>query len=166
VHLYSLSFQLFLLEELRSRKYHTYAQKIQRAYRRYAARRYFLELKEKCKENFIFFFFFLFSGQSKLRFSLTSYAAQDIFYQKKERKRISLKREYIGDYIGYLDNPGLRSLLDKKERVLFADDVNKYDRRYKPQKRTLLLTAKDMYLIALVTSSSLSYFLHLFCSAV
>jgi len=73
----------------------------------------------------------------------------DIFYQKKERRRISLKREYIGDYIGYLDNPGLRALLDKKERVLYADDVNKYDRRYKPQKRTLLLTAKDLYLIAL-----------------
>jgi len=113
---------LFLMEELRARKYHTYAQKIQRAYRRWKARKYFLELKEK---------------------------SQDIFYQKKERKRISLKREYIGDYIGYLDNPGLRALVGKNERVLFADDVGKYDRRYNASKRTLLLTSKDLFLIAL-----------------
>lgn len=45
---FSLNSQLFLLEELRARKYHTYAQKIQRAYRRWKARKYFLELKEKC----------------------------------------------------------------------------------------------------------------------
>lgn len=113
---------LFLLEELRSRKYHSFAVRIQRCYRRWKARKYFLELKEK---------------------------SQGIFYNKKERKRISLKREYIGDYIGYMDNPALRSLLDKKERVIFADDVNKYDRRFKGQKRTLLLTATDLYLIAL-----------------
>jgi len=33
--------------------------------------------------------------------------------------------------------------------VLFADDVTKYDRRYNAQKRTLLLTARDLYLVAL-----------------
>jgi len=98
----------------------------------------------------LLFFLHLFPFLSILIFSI----AQDIFYNKKERKRISLKREYIGDYIGYLDNPGLRSLLDKKERVVFADDVTKYDRRFKPQKRTLLLTAQNLYLIALVSSFS------------
>jgi len=56
----SVVLQLFLLEELRSRKYHTYAQKIQRAYRRWKARKYFLELKEKCLDFFLIFFFFLF----------------------------------------------------------------------------------------------------------
>ena len=58
--------QLFLLEELRSRKYHTYAQKIQRAYRRWKARKYFLELKEKCLDFFLIFFFSSF-------FSLSSF---------------------------------------------------------------------------------------------
>lgn len=86
----------------------------------------------------------------KLTQNQLQFPAQDIFFQRKERKRISLKREYIGDYIGFLDNPGLRALVDKKERVLYADDVNKYDRRYKPQKRTMLLTAKELLLIALV----------------
>ena len=55
----SVVLQLFLLEELRSRKYHTYAQKIQRAYRRWKARKYFLELKEKCLDFFFFDLFFL-----------------------------------------------------------------------------------------------------------
>ena len=33
---------------MRGRKYHSYAVKIQRAYRSWKARKYFLELKEKC----------------------------------------------------------------------------------------------------------------------
>jgi hypothetical protein len=37
--------------------------------------------------------------------------AQDVMFGKKERKRISLRREYIGDYIGFLDNAALRTLL-------------------------------------------------------
>ena len=32
-------------------------------------------------------------------------------FGKKERKRISLRRDYIGDYIGYLDNAALRTLM-------------------------------------------------------
>jgi len=50
-----------------------------------------------------------------------------------------------------LDNPGLKTLLDKKERVVFSDNVVKYDRRYKSQERTILLTNRDLYLVALVS---------------
>ncbi|KCV73289.1 myosin I [Fonticula alba] len=113
---------LFMLEELRNRKYHGYALKIQRAYRRWKAAKYFVELKQR---------------------------SQDIMYGQKERKRISLRREFIGDYIGFIENPALRVLLPKRERVIFADNVTKYERRFKPQQRVLLMTDRVIYLIAL-----------------
>lgn len=114
-------------------------------------------------------------------------------FGKKERKRISLRRDYIGDYIGYLDNAALRTLMGAREirpslglrsdrtlgaliarvfglrrrgwlfppsslssalspgkqtQVIYADNITKYDRRYKPQSRTLLVTPKDVNIIA------------------
>ena len=39
--------QLFLLEELRERKFDGYARRIQKAYRMYKSRQYFLELKQQ-----------------------------------------------------------------------------------------------------------------------
>ena len=51
---------------------------------------------------------------------------------RKERKRFSINRNFVGDYIGMEENPALRALLvGKRERVEFADTVNKYDRRFK-----------------------------------
>ena len=75
---------LFLLEEQRDRKYHGYAVTIQRAWRRYKSRKYFMEMRKK---------------------------AADIMYNKKERKRFSLNREFLGDYLNLLDNPILRALI-------------------------------------------------------
>jgi myosin heavy subunit len=40
-------FQLFLLEELRERKFDGYARRIQKAYRMYKNRKYFAELKQQ-----------------------------------------------------------------------------------------------------------------------
>lgn len=37
----------------------------------------------------------------------------------------------MGDYIGLEDKPGLRALVGKRERIEFAETVNKYDRRFK-----------------------------------
>lgn len=42
-----MSLQLFLLEELRERKYDGYARKIQKAWRRYKSAQYYYELKKK-----------------------------------------------------------------------------------------------------------------------
>ncbi|RKO84221.1 P-loop containing nucleoside triphosphate hydrolase protein, partial [Blyttiomyces helicus] len=74
---------LFLLEEQRDRKYHGHAKVIQRAYRRWKARKYFLELRQK---------------------------AADVVAGKKERKRLTLNREFLGDYLNFLDNPVLKAL--------------------------------------------------------
>ena len=45
--------------------------------------------------------------------------------------------------------PFLFPLSDKKERIVFADNIIKYERRYKPQPRVLLLGERTLYLIAL-----------------
>ncbi|XP_031555305.1 unconventional myosin-Ie-like isoform X2 [Actinia tenebrosa] len=111
---------LFLLEELRERKFDGYARRIQKAYRMYKHRQYFAELKQQ---------------------------ASDILFNKKERRRCSINRNFVGDYIGYDENPALRSLVEKRERIEFAATVNKYDRRFKPTKRDLLLSSKHIYLI-------------------
>eukprot|EP00051_Salpingoeca_urceolata_P021427 m.336285 g.336285 ORF g.336285 m.336285 type:complete len:1061 (+) comp19795_c1_seq2:302-3484(+) len=111
---------LFLLEEMRERKFDTYARRIQTTYRRWKAQQYYEELKQK---------------------------ASDILMNQKERRKGTINRNFIGDYIGYQDNPSLRALVGKKERVEFAYTVVKYDRRFRAQKRDLLLTQKSVYII-------------------
>lgn len=39
--------------------------------------------------------------------------ASDILFGKKERRRASLNRNFVGDYIGYQENPSLRALIRK-----------------------------------------------------
>lgn len=111
---------LFLCEEARERKYDQYARVIQRAYRRWKARKQFVELREQ---------------------------SVAIVFGKKERKRFSLSREFIGDYIGYHDDPVLRTLVGNQERVIYADRVVKYDRRYKTEERELLVSDKSVMIM-------------------
>ncbi|XP_072166992.1 unconventional myosin-If-like [Diadema setosum] len=111
---------LFLLEEQRERKFDYYARIIQKALRRFNAHNYYLKLKEQ---------------------------ASDILFNKKERRRYSLNRNFVGDYIGYEHNVSLQALVARRERIEFADKVNKYDRRFKITKRDLLLSARNVYLI-------------------
>ncbi|XP_078608687.1 unconventional myosin-Ie-like isoform X1 [Branchiostoma floridae x Branchiostoma japonicum] len=111
---------LFLLEELRERKFDGYARVIQTGFRKYIARKKAQQMKEQ---------------------------AADLLYNQKERRRFSLNRNFVGDYIGLANKPALRALLAKRERIEFSDTVNKYDRRFKPAKRDMLLSAKYLYLI-------------------
>ncbi len=37
----------------------------------------------------------------------------------------------MGDYIGMDDRPELRQFVGKREKIDFADKVNKFDRRFK-----------------------------------
>lgn len=111
---------LFLLEEMRERKFDGYARIIQKTWRKYHARQQYFKQKEE---------------------------ASDILLNRKERKRYSINRNFVGDYIGIEENPALRALVGKRERIEFADTVNKYDRRFKATKRDLLLTPQNIYLI-------------------
>uniref|UniRef100_A0A1I8IIQ8 Myosin motor domain-containing protein n=1 Tax=Macrostomum lignano TaxID=282301 RepID=A0A1I8IIQ8_9PLAT len=79
--------------------------------------------------------------------------ARDLYHGKKERRWCSLYRQYVGDYIGLDEHPGptacLRreKLLRKKDKVLFAETVVKYDRRFRPVNRDLLLAADRLSII-------------------
>ena len=75
---------LFQLEEIRERKYDLYARKIQRAFRGYLARRMYLQMKKK---------------------------TVDVLGGRKQRRKHTLNRTYIGDYIGYRDDPVLRMVV-------------------------------------------------------
>ncbi|XP_069723293.1 unconventional myosin-Ie isoform X2 [Phaenicophaeus curvirostris] len=111
---------LFLLEEMRERKYDGYARAIQKAWRKYAARKKYVQMREE---------------------------ASDLLLNKKERRRNSINRNFVGDYIGMEDHPELRQFVGKREKIDFADTVTKYDRRFKSVKRDLVLTPKCIYLI-------------------
>uniref|UniRef100_A0ACB8E4S0 Unconventional myosin-Ie n=2 Tax=Sphaerodactylus townsendi TaxID=933632 RepID=A0ACB8E4S0_9SAUR len=73
--------------------------------------------------------------------------ASDLLLNKKERRRNSINRNFVGDYIGMEDHPELRQFLGKREKIDFADKVTKYDRRFKGVKRDLILSPKCVYLI-------------------
>lgn len=59
------------------------------------------------------------------------FLASDILYNKKERRRYSLNRNFVGDYIGMEDYLALRVFVGKRERIEFVDIVLKFDRRFK-----------------------------------
>ncbi|XP_078279689.1 unconventional myosin-If-like [Rhinoraja longicauda] len=111
---------LFLLEEMRERKFDRYARVIQKAWRKYIAWRKYEEMREE---------------------------ASSILYNFKERRRNSINRNFVGDYLGIEDRPELQQFLGKRERVDFADSVTKFDRRFKGIKRDLILSPKYIYLI-------------------
>uniref|UniRef100_A0A665VUR1 Osteoclast-stimulating factor 1 n=1 Tax=Echeneis naucrates TaxID=173247 RepID=A0A665VUR1_ECHNA len=111
---------LFLLEETRERKFDGYARTIQKAWRKYVACKKYVQMREE---------------------------ASDLLLNRKERRRHSLNRNFVGDYLGMDDRPELRQFLAKREKIDFADKVTKYDRRFKGIKRDLILTPKSVYLI-------------------
>lgn len=111
---------LFLLEETRERKFDGYARVIQKAWRQFSARKQHIKQKEQ---------------------------AADLMYGKKERRRYSLNRNFVGDYIGLEHHPTLQSLVGKRQRVLFACTANKYDRKFRVTKLDLLLTVNHLTLI-------------------
>lgn len=60
-----------------------------------------------------------------------SHTASSILYNFKERRRNSINRNFVGDYLGMEERPELRQFLAKRERIDFADSITKYDRRFK-----------------------------------
>ncbi|VDM39001.1 unnamed protein product [Toxocara canis] len=116
----SFFFQLFLLEEMRERKYDGYARIIQKAFRKFNAQKHYMKVKEQ---------------------------ACDLLYGRKERRRYSINRNFVGDYVGIEYHPALQMLAGKRERIIFAATVSKYDRRFKTSKLDLLVTSKELLLI-------------------
>lgn len=71
-------------------------------------------------------------------YSLVVHPASDLLLNRKERRRHSLNRNFVGDYLGMDDRPELRQFLGKREKIDFADKVTKYDRRFKVSVRLML----------------------------
>ncbi|XP_046434447.1 unconventional myosin-Ie-like [Neodiprion virginianus] len=111
---------LFMLEETRDRKYNAYARVIQKAFKKYFARK----RQNKQKQE-----------------------AASLLFGHKQRRRASLNRNFVGDYIGLDSKPQTMSLIGRREKVGFAEIVKKYDRRFKPCRRDLILTGKCLFLI-------------------
>ncbi|TNN02035.1 hypothetical protein fugu_009522 [Takifugu bimaculatus] len=111
---------LFLLEEMRERKFNGYARVIQKAWRKHVAVRKYVKMREE---------------------------ASDILLNKKERRKNSINRNFVGDYIGTDGRPEIRRFVGRRERIDFADVVVKFDRRFKTVKRDLILTSKFLYVI-------------------
>ena len=113
---------LFLLEEQRERKYNVHARVIQKAWKKYAARR---------KTN-----------------TEATEAAQ-LLGSRKERNRLSISRQFIGDYLGldHDDNADISKHLGRRDRVLFACKVAKYNRKFLSARRDLIVTETYLYVI-------------------
>lgn len=111
---------LYMLEECRERKYDHYARVIQQAFKKYF-----------CKQRYL-----------KERME-----ASDLLVNRKERRSNSLNRNFFGDYIGVEYKRGLSSLIPRREKVVFAQTVDKFDRRFRKSKRDLILTRSHVYLI-------------------
>ena len=62
-----------------------------------------------------------YSSPSNLLCAVVS--ASDILFNKKERRRFSINRNFVGDYIGYDNNPALRSLVGMSCLRLSSDFV-------------------------------------------
>ncbi len=45
---------------------------------------------------------------------LHAFTASDILLNKKERKRLSINRNFVGDYLGVSENPSLRALVGEE----------------------------------------------------
>jgi len=111
---------LFLLEDQRDRKFNYHARIIQKAFRKHFAHQQHNREKEE---------------------------AASLMFGKKERRRFSINRNFAGDYIGLDSRPFLRNLVGRRDQVVFADVVKKYDRRFKAARRDLVLTSRSIFLI-------------------
>ncbi|KAJ1521026.1 hypothetical protein ONE63_002738 [Megalurothrips usitatus] len=111
---------LFHLEELREQHYNKHATIIQRAFKRHFARKQQNTQRQE---------------------------AAALLHHKKERRKLSIHRHFIGDYLGISSHPELQALIGRRERIMFAIPVTKYDRRFKPSARDLILTSRSLFLV-------------------
>lgn len=74
--------------------------------------------------------------------------AANLLKNKKERRRDTVTRKFDGDYLNYDKNFPLQQAMTKyrDERLLFGDQVIKFNRRGRPERRDFIVTAQAFYL--------------------
>ncbi|XP_034243725.1 unconventional myosin-Ie-like isoform X2 [Thrips palmi] len=110
---------IFHLEDLREQHFDKHARVIQKAFKSHFARKQQNTQRQE---------------------------AAALFCGKKERRRLSVHRHFIGDYLGVSNHPELHSLVGRRERIFFSISVTKYDRRFKPSDRDLIITSRSLFL--------------------
>lgn len=113
---------VFSLEEMRERALPDYAIKIQRLFRRFYAKKFYIDLRTEIRD-----------------------LMQSI---NKKRRRISYNRTLLGDYLNLQYNESVNKLLDKQKdngKILLSAIVNKMNKRNKVQQRALLITSNAIY---------------------
>lgn len=118
-----------MLEEMRERKYNGYARVIQKAWRKHIAVRKYVKMREEGENNTCR----LLKETHLTATSQTDFLlpASDVLLNKKERRRNSINRNFVGDYIGTDNHPEIRRFVGRRERIDFADIVVKFDRRFR-----------------------------------
>lgn len=117
---------------MRERKYNGYARVIQKAWRKHIAVRKYVKMREEGKVISKWVNEASLSAQVYLlELSDFLFAASDVLLNKKERRRNSINRNFMGDYIGTDNHPEIRQFVGRRERIDFADVVVKFDRRFK-----------------------------------
>ena len=115
-----LFLKLFLLEEMRERRYNDYAFILQKAFRKFNAVKYYHKLKLE---------------------------ASSIVLNNKERRKLTINRKFYADYIGLDSYPALKALVQKRENIEFAQKCWKIDRQFKRSCRDVILTNRAIYII-------------------
>jgi myosin-1 len=110
---------LFALEEKREEKLHDVVIMIQKTWRKWQARKYFLEMREK---------------------------ALGVFGREKLRRKVSVSRFPRGDYIQAQNHVSVKELLTRDgAKFRFCDKVQKINRKRVSQERILMLTSRHIY---------------------
>jgi len=106
---------------------------IQKAYRKYVAKKQALEQRRQ---------------------------AANIFKGKKERRRDSMNVRFDCDYMNYDKNYQLQEALGqgREERVIFADQVVKFNRRLRPERRDMVITAEAFYICMRCKKNNQEYY--------
>lgn len=86
--------------------------------------------------------------------------AANLFKGKKERRRESVNMKFTCDYMNYDKNYLLQEALGggREERVIFADQVIKLNRRLRPERRDLVITAEAIYLCMRCKKNNQEYY--------
>jgi myosin-1 len=124
---------LFYLEESLERHDYECASIIQKAYRKYMAKKKALEQRRQ---------------------------AANLFKGKKERRRDSVAVKFDCDYMNFDKNYQLQECLGqgREERVIFADQIVKFNRRLRPERRDLVITVEAFYICMRCKKNNQDYY--------
>lgn len=128
---------------MRERKYNGYARVIQKAWRKHIAVRKYVKMREEGKTVVCKWVKEATRLARDCLLEMISsvlsdflFPASDVLLNKKERRRNSINRNFVGDYIGTDNHPEIRRFVGRRERIDFADVVVKFDRRFRVKTRS------------------------------